>query len=57
MRNAFQLIELANSHAENIRNPKVHPRGHKPTESQANIAREEPQLAAEGLQEHNKIPY
>ena len=55
MRNAFQLIESANRHAENTGNTKVHPRGHKPTESQTDIAREKPQLVTEGLQEHDKV--
>jgi len=54
MRNAFLLIELANSHAENIRNTKVHPRGHKQAEDQTSNARKEPQLGNQGLQKYNE---
>src|SRR5947199_1239919 len=54
MRNAFLLIELANSHAENIRNTKVHPRGHKQAEDQTSNARKEHQLCNQGLQKYNE---
>ena len=54
MRNAFLLIDSANSHAENIRNTKVHPRGHKQAEDQTSNARKEPQLGNQGLQKYNE---
>src|SRR2546425_11290676 len=57
MRNAFLLIDSANSHAENIRNTKVHPRGHKETEDQPSNIGKEPQHIVQGLQEHNKIAF
>jgi len=55
MRNAFLLIELANSYAENIRYTKVHPRRHQQAEDKTNIAREEPQLAYQRLQGHDQV--
>src|SRR5437660_8842844 len=57
MRNAFLLIDSANSHAENIRNTKVHPRGHKETEDQPSNIGKEPQHIVQGLQEHDKIAF
>src|SRR2546427_13263246 len=57
MRNAFLLIESANSHAENIWNTKVHPRGHKQTEDQTSGTGKEPQHAVQGLQDYNKIAF
>ncbi len=55
MRNAFLLIESANSHAENDRNPKVHPRGHKQAEISTSNPRKEPQLVHQRLQEYNQV--
>lgn len=57
MRNAFLLIESADSHAENDRNPKVHPRGHKQAEISTNNPGKEPQLTDQGLQEYDKVTF
>ena len=57
MRNAFLLTVLANGHAENIRNPKIHPRGHKQAEDKTNVSGKEPQLAPQRLQEYHKVAF
>jgi len=55
MQNAFLLITLAVSHAENIWNSKVDPRGHKQTEDPAGKSGEEPQHVVQGFQKLNKV--